>query len=119
MPWMGSLKPNPVRRPKSAHPESAKRKAKLSLMIHTRLIEARALILHGLSENIAEHEAYMTQMREMVKQCERVHWQTMRDRGLPFPADPPVDAVQFLPWRQRLRWLFRSRSALTQQDLSA
>jgi hypothetical protein len=84
-----------------------------------RLIEARALILHGLGENIAEHEAYMQQLRQMVRQCERVHWQTMRDRGLPFPPDVPADAVAFLPWWQRLRWLFRSGSALSSLDPSS
>lgn len=88
-------------------------------MTSPRLIEARALILHGLSENIAQHETYMQDMREMVKQCERMHWQTMRDRGLPFPADPPAEAAPFLPFLQRLRWLLKSGASQSRQFPSA
>ena len=77
-----------------------------------RLIEARALILHGLGENIAQNEAYMQELRQMMNQCERVYWQTMRDRGLPFPAAPPILAIPYLSWWKRLRWAFSSSDAV-------
>jgi len=50
-------------------------------MPHPRLIEARSIITHGLSEAGATHEEYMQDFQKMVAQVERLYGLWLIDTG--------------------------------------